>query len=209
MALSKHGGQYGADPMTEIARKADGVFLWVSLVVRSLPEGITNADRATDLSRRLEMIPSDLNGLYTKILDGLDQFYFEHASQVFQIVRRAEEPVPEDLRAHDLRIHNPGRRYPLTLLDISFADEDIPPAALKSLKRPTNDEKDYRCEAVKRRLNSRCKGLLEVPKFGVSNIQPVTYIHRSFRDYLRKPSVWQRFINASPSFNAITPLVRV
>lgn len=44
----------------EIVSRAQGVFLWVFLVVRSLMDGLTNADRITDLERRLQALPTDL-----------------------------------------------------------------------------------------------------------------------------------------------------
>jgi hypothetical protein len=46
--------------VTEIVDKASGVFLWVYLVVRSLMEGLTNADRMIDLGRRLEELPDNI-----------------------------------------------------------------------------------------------------------------------------------------------------
>lgn len=48
----------------EIVSKASGVFLWVKLVVHSLPEGLGNYDRGADLERRLQELPEDLEDLY-------------------------------------------------------------------------------------------------------------------------------------------------
>ena len=45
----------------EVVDRAHGVFLWVFLVVRSLLQGLTNADRIADLQRRLRRLPVDLN----------------------------------------------------------------------------------------------------------------------------------------------------
>jgi hypothetical protein len=89
-------------------------------------------------------MPEDLDELYKKILDDLDQFYFEHASQSFQIVRQSEDS--------------------LSLLELSFADEEDPETAVRAEIGPLNQaDKEYRCDEIKRRLNSRRKGLLEVP----------------------------------------------
>jgi len=52
MELRKHDDRC-PDFIEEIVQTADGVFLWVFLVVRSLLEGLTNADRIVDLQRRL------------------------------------------------------------------------------------------------------------------------------------------------------------
>jgi hypothetical protein len=63
--------------VTEIVSKASGVFLWVYLVVRSLMDGLTNADRMDDLLRRLDQLPEDLEKFFLHILTALDPFYLE------------------------------------------------------------------------------------------------------------------------------------
>lgn len=55
------------DLVNEIVANAEGVFLWVFLVLRSLLEGLTNADRIIDLQRRLEEIPRDLDRYFESI----------------------------------------------------------------------------------------------------------------------------------------------
>ncbi|KAM7183070.1 hypothetical protein V8F33_013828 [Rhypophila sp. PSN 637] len=52
----------------EVVEKAAGVFLWVKLVVRSLLEGLGSFDSLSDLRRRLEDLPDDLEDLYWHIL---------------------------------------------------------------------------------------------------------------------------------------------
>lgn len=42
----------------EITNQAQGVFLWVYLVVRQLKEGLTNFNSVRDLGKRLENMPS-------------------------------------------------------------------------------------------------------------------------------------------------------
>jgi hypothetical protein len=77
------------DPQTvfklvkEIVTKADGVFLWVRLVVKSLLDGLSNRDSISDLQRRLRLLPPDLEGLYTHMLDLIDGFYVVKASEMF------------------------------------------------------------------------------------------------------------------------------
>ncbi|KAI7220580.1 hypothetical protein KC333_g2268 [Hortaea werneckii] len=59
----------------EIRNRADGVFLWVVLVVRSLLRGIDNGDDMATLRRRLNETPSDLYDLFEKMLFGRDNVY--------------------------------------------------------------------------------------------------------------------------------------
>jgi hypothetical protein len=43
----------------DIVAKADGVFLWVVLVVVSLLEGLSNRDEISYLQRRIDLLPQD------------------------------------------------------------------------------------------------------------------------------------------------------
>lgn len=69
-----------------IATKADGVFLWVNLLVASLQKGIEAGNRVSDLQRRPDQLPQDLEGLYERDLNNLDLEYLDHAIQHFQLM---------------------------------------------------------------------------------------------------------------------------
>lgn len=56
----------------EIVTKADGVFLWVVLVVKPLLEGLKNRDGVGDLRRRLALLPSSLEALYQQMMNRID-----------------------------------------------------------------------------------------------------------------------------------------
>jgi hypothetical protein len=86
-----------------VATKASGVFLWVTLVVRSLIEGLQNGDNVRELQQRLAQIPPELDDLYSSVLQSLDPFYLKDASHLFRIMRAA-----------------PGQ---LNLLEFSVAEE--------------------------------------------------------------------------------------
>ena len=205
--LQKRESGYASELLKDIAQKSSGVFLWVNLVVHSLLAGLVNGDRVSDLQRRLDFLPPDLEDLYEKMLNSLDPFYLEHASQIFQHVRAANEPP--------------------SLLCLSFADEE-PEFIFKMEVRPlpAGDE-FYRADIMRRRLNSRCKGLLEVGPAGLlpidavdfgdvapveypvsvndclaKGISPadltVQYLHRTVKDFLETPQVWCRIMLACP-----------
>lgn len=61
----------------EIIDKADGVFLWVRLVVFSLLRGLRNSDQVSDLQRRLRILPPSLEDLFSHILGRLEPVYLE------------------------------------------------------------------------------------------------------------------------------------
>lgn len=77
------------------------------------------------------------------MFESIEDFYFEYACQFFQIVGDAK-----------------GR---LTVLELSFADEEDFDAQLNRPIAPLESVEKYDCyEATKRRLNSRCKAFLEI-----------------------------------------------
>ncbi|KAH7403119.1 hypothetical protein BKA64DRAFT_573567, partial [Cadophora sp. MPI-SDFR-AT-0126] len=204
--LERQEPEYASQLIEEITQKASGVFLWVNLVVHSLLAGFGNADRVLDLKRRLDFLPPDLENLYQKMLKSLDPFYLEHASQLFQLVRSSTSPP--------------------TILCLSFADEDEEYLFKSKVQPLTREQRLLRADLMKRRLNSRCKGLLEVAP-GPSPVKSlatslnamsmlsetpdrraikepeitladhtVQYLHRTVKDYLESPKVWEMLLDS-------------
>lgn len=182
----------------DIAKKAEGVFLWVLLVVRSLLEGLTDGDSVDDLHERLEELPSTLEELYAKILKSLREKHLDHASRIFQIVR-VDEARP-------------------LLLQIALADLEDGAKAMRAPVGPLSpEETSALCKSMKRKLMSRCRGLLEVsspddksledpdlldPYHGVvhGELSPafeVQYLHTTVRDYIQSSDSWSWLLSAN------------
>ncbi|KAH8658459.1 hypothetical protein BX600DRAFT_552571 [Xylariales sp. PMI_506] len=129
-----------------ITTKASGVFLWVVLVVKSLHEGLADGDRLAELEARLEEMPEELGDLFKKILHGLQGKYFHDAARLFRI-QQASTSV--------------GDSTP-TLLTMSFADQgDLESCKAWPAETLSSKELFVMATRMNRRLNSRCKGLLE------------------------------------------------
>ncbi|KAH7166528.1 hypothetical protein EDB81DRAFT_853152 [Dactylonectria macrodidyma] len=195
----------GRDLVKNITEKASGVFLWVRLVVNSLLDGMTGGEDIEALKERLNSTPSDLEGLFQKILDSIEDSYFGQASRLFQIHRTALEPP--------------------SLLAFYFADRFDKSSADTEDTMPMSDEKAlFRAEMMARRLNSRCKGLLEIGNpasdldfqalltglsskssadGSISRHSVVRYLHRSVKDWLESPEIWAKLLTgAQTPFNA-------
>ncbi|KAI4862811.1 hypothetical protein F4820DRAFT_459963 [Hypoxylon rubiginosum] len=195
-----------------ISKKAEGVFLWVHLVVQSLLEGLTNGDGLRYLRSRLEKLPPNLEDLYANILEHLDDNYLDHASRLFQLVRACDDSP--------------------TLLRIALADlEDSEWAMQAPVKPMSYKEESVLCKNMKRKLSSRCRGLLDISSPVIqrpNNSHPelevavdeglhgfrigeaggeecdtsiadleVQYLHRSVRDYIQSPEIWSWLISAN------------
>jgi hypothetical protein len=61
--------------VTEVIARAQGVFLWVFLVMNSLKEGFVNADSLELLYDRLLEMPTDLEGFFERMIFSVDRVY--------------------------------------------------------------------------------------------------------------------------------------
>jgi hypothetical protein len=130
--------------ISSLTDKSAGVFLWIYLVVQSLLDGLSNADRLSDLEARLEELPPRLEDLFLRLFEGLDPKYFRHACQLFRLVQEYERPP---------------------VLDLYFADNEDHHSAIKDdIQDLTGKQLNGCIEAMNRRLISRCKGFLEVER---------------------------------------------
>jgi hypothetical protein len=198
--------------LENIAKKASGVFLWVVVAVRSLAQGLMDGDRLTDLQKRLDSLPPELDDLLRRILRDFNPQYFRDASALFQIVKASIQQ--------------------LNLLALSFADEDNASVIEAEVKPITQQEKRYKSLNMRRRLDSRCKGLLEILPIQIEtessevaylrDVSTITtkhadliadaavdYLHRTVKDFLEKPETWEEISTATePEFNPNAALAR-
>jgi transcriptional regulator of met regulon len=159
----------------EIVRKAQGVFLWVSLVVKTLLDGMRNSDTIADLHRELNDLPDTLEVYFQRIIESIEPRYRVAAAKTLQVTNQAERPLP--------------------LLAYYFLDEEgKSQESFHPSHSLSSDEVDQYHEDARRRLSARCRGLLEVVEYK-SNSQPlrfsVVYLHRTVRDFLYETSKMQ------------------
>ena len=164
--------------ISEITDKACGVFLWVRLAVQSLLDGLRDGDTLHGLKARLLALPAELEELFMKILNRLDPEYFREASELFQIMHAAKTR--------------------LNLLELSLAHDGIEQAIAAPFTQFTTREKKFRADNMRRRINSRCKGLLEVPDLRKHGYRArVQYLHRTVKDFLEKGAIWKHILTGT------------
>lgn len=181
----------------EIVEKSSGVFLWVILAVASLLDGRRNYDRVTDLRRRLEDLPADVEKLYNHMLNRLEPRYQSQASQLLQIVYQHVDPMESDS---------------LSTLQLSFADEDAEYAVVSEVKSLPVGEKISRCKAAEGRVRSRCCGLIEI--WHNSNLPEgqrildsrVRLLQKTVMEFLLNSDFWNH-ITSSTKFSPFDPIV--
>lgn len=209
LQLAENEPERAPQLVTEIVEAADGVFLWVKLVVKSLLAGLRNRDRISDLQIRLRLFPRDLDDFYRHMLQKVPVFYLGHASRLFQIVRASQS------------ISN----LPLTTLAVYFADENNPDVAIDApIKHLSNAEVEMCCEDMDIRLKANCGGLLEISADSDNlhsdhdlmtralkiSKRKVLYLHRTVKDFLEQPEIWAGIQSHTTrsSFNPHVALLR-
>ncbi|KAJ0115843.1 hypothetical protein J7T55_004012 [Diaporthe amygdali] len=153
-----------------ITDKAQGVFLWVFLVIRSLSEGLTNGDTLSILEARIRQFPTDLEQYFRHMLNSVESIYHHQMAETFLVALNASRP--------------------LSLMLYSFLD-DFSGAPGRALTFPVQGMDNYdislRHQQMRRRLNGRCKGLLEIYQDPGSVDYlgyRVEFLHRTVRDFL-------------------------
>jgi len=180
-----------------VVKRAQGVFLWVFLVVESLLRGLTDGDDVTDMKRRLEVLPSDLEEYFELMLRKIDPFYRDETVRCFEIAVNALQPLP--------------------LLAFKFLEDDKrnQQFALSNPIQPiAGGQLDAIHETMKTRLNARCKDLLEVTE-DFSNVSSrifnykVDFLHRTVRDFFLTTNTLETLRKQSSPFNVHMSLCRI
>lgn len=155
--------------LEEIADRACGVFLWVVLVITQLRSDLTNRDRESDLRRRLEDFPTELEDFFRHILESIEPFYHSKMSTILQMAIIAKEPLPAIM----YEFH-----------DQEYDDDDY--VFSMAVQPFTKRQREELWAEMKCRLNSRTRGLLEVDRVS----DKVVFLHRTVRDFLTTPETW-------------------
>ncbi len=135
----------------DLVQKASGVFLWVVLACRSLLEGFANFDRWSDLQRRIDELPVELENLFQHMLCKVEVRYQADAAKFLKI-------------CHQNRIV-PGVKR-LSTLGLALVDDyDMDLTQTPAFPSMTNSEKHAKCSILDGRLRSRCCGLIEIRSY--------------------------------------------
>ncbi|KAF2649728.1 hypothetical protein K491DRAFT_668438 [Lophiostoma macrostomum CBS 122681] len=167
-----------------IIARADGVFLWVRLVMKSIRNGLLFFDDCDNLNRRIGLLPSDLSGLYANM--------FERLNQDDQQLYQAETALYFNA-VFDTFDHN------RTLFEaVLISKPSLLRAFLSGSDELTREYVIEQCRAVRHQILAKCVGLIEIfePENNSENIAQsvITFMHRSVRDFLQDTQEGQRLL---------------
>ncbi|KAI8628773.1 hypothetical protein F5Y19DRAFT_465067 [Xylariaceae sp. FL1651] len=126
----------------KVVNRSDGVFLWVSLVIKSL------------LEARLIEMPSGVSELYRHMLDRIPLKYKKQAAEMLQLATLNF--------GGRLSIRGSGFFYPFTALQLSYAFQKPEDILTNPHEKLSDSEAVRRIEHVEIRIRSRCLGFLEL-----------------------------------------------
>jgi hypothetical protein len=194
--------------VNEIVERAQGVWLWVTLVTKSLLNGFTYGDSLKDLQRRLHYLPVDLEEFFQHMLDSVEPVYQTQMAQTFLVALTARVFVPlivysflDDIREDPNFALNPSREAS-SKHDDTFKSDLIGKIRKREIR-------------MQKRLDARTKGLLEVtsafwqtaPRPFIKIYNTVDFLHRTVGEFLNKKDIKAKFIElAGPNFDSKTSL---
>ncbi|KAI9704689.1 MAG: hypothetical protein M1820_005437 [Bogoriella megaspora] len=173
--LSNHASFYSASLSSEHCRalvdrivdQSQGVFLWVTLVVRSIGDGLTNGDDFQTIEARLQSVPSDLESFFKQIIVSVDPVYRKDMAKFFLCALVSDAPL-------DLIAFYFIRMPPDYAIEMS----------IEPWEKQTMTEELYR---TRKQVNAISNGLLEISRRGGQQTGSfiVSFLHKSVPDFLR------------------------
>lgn len=162
--------------MSTMINKAEGVFLWVSIVTSVILEGLRDGERLESLSRKIDELPSDLGKLYTSLWRGIKPEYKADGARLLVLFETFHQ---------GLKFVGPNG---LTAEKLWLADGESPvPQAQRVIRQIMLN--------LERRFASRTRNILEVSPSGI-----VDYLHRTARDWIhsKEYDAWRDIIQWQP-----------
>jgi hypothetical protein len=170
-----------------IVEKSDGVFLWVSLVLRQLEEGLINGDRMKDLQRKIDSLPNDLEKMFQHLFDSIQPMDRRLAYAILAMATHCSRGVTDT-----------------RLIRYSFLEDYLenPSFAVKApVQLMPSHEIASRLERVRKQLYGICKGFLELRlakgadskegEQGTMLGDIVKFTHRSIVEFLSGSAIQQ------------------
>lgn len=192
----------------DLVDKAEGVFLWLRLAIRSLVDGLENGDSEDELIERLDGFPRELSRLYYDMWTRLNEnvnIYQKSAAKYFNLLIGAvfiNDQITErtPISLIDSPLEGGGSVFQL----VAAADPNVQTALLSLKLGMSEQDLDTACSKLRNDILVRCAGLVEIRKTSETspgNLRPffwkssdgmleshissrVTFVHRTAYDFL-------------------------
>ncbi|KAI7352978.1 hypothetical protein KC354_g11756 [Hortaea werneckii] len=188
------GAEYTNAIIKKILNRAQGVFLWVDLVIRDLLQGLAEGDDTKQLDLRLEALPSDL------------ECYFRRMLYTLSPIRRRQAA-----RALLVMLHASG---PLKAAVLCYLDEKLEDYSHVATSRLRIDK-----ETMRRQINQWGRDFVQITvasswegwgPFTIALANDADFMHRTMKDFLMEKGMQEELWKLSgPEFEPRTALCGV
>ncbi|KAJ0422231.1 hypothetical protein BJY00DRAFT_311293 [Aspergillus carlsbadensis] len=164
---------------------------------REMVEEIEEGDDLSDMRRRLDSLPDDLEEFFKRMLSSIDKVYREQTARIFLVMVDADNSLPL-LAFHCLEQEQSDEQYALTAEAGGLSEFEM-----KQLS-----------EKMKIRLNARCRDLLETtmhPEAEWFNQYRIGFLQRTVRDFFLETTAIDDIMKpeTSAGFDPLLSLCRI
>ena len=92
-SLQLRDSRGSSELVDQMVRNAQGVFLWVRIVVGNLLRGLSNDDSPMDLNNRLNTLPTTLTEYFQHMFDNIDDNYRQETAEILLICLEGIQPL--------------------------------------------------------------------------------------------------------------------
>ena len=169
-ALRRENSSEDADRLVdEITAGAEGVFLWVYYVVRSLLRGLSNRDDIYVLRTRLLQFPQELTEFFKHMFHAIDSVYKPQAAMLLKMLAADDQPLSV---------------LPLVLADL---ESRRTPSKRSTLEYPLPFDAS-RFEQEREAMTGRCRDLIHAVDMGGAPVSfwdiRIGFLHRTVSDFI-------------------------
>ena len=172
-----------------VVRKAEGVFLWVNLVVTQLVIAIEAEAEASDLHRLVARLPEGLKQLYQSIVAKIPKDLLHDAINLLQLAATTNdhEALGPEYGADILwKMCNAMKEPSTAISEKAYFEEGF-----RGNDAPNQKEQ---CAAMKRRIQSSCRGLVHCDDTLNLCEAKVTFLHRTCVEYVLNTEVFSQMV---------------
>ncbi|RYP52577.1 hypothetical protein DL769_010643 [Monosporascus sp. CRB-8-3] len=177
-----------------ICSQAQGVFLWIYLVVRDLLDGLTHGEPLHSLLDHLNGLLKDLDEFFQHMIDTIKPPFIRQTARTLEMTISTEQPL--SMIAYscvDDAESDPN-------FSLHVGSDAMPEAEVKLQE-----------DLMRRRLSGRCKGLLEITSdedtLGPYFQLKVDLIHRTVSEFLHRSTSVQSLIQSHTENSSTTLLL--
>lgn len=196
------GGKSKDELIGAIPERAQGIFLWVSVVSKSIREEFENGKSVESLWRMLESLPDELHDLFEHMLRSLGRTVRKRAYQTLKMLLLSKE-IGIAFHALGYSFFEEYESDP----NFAFTDD------FKCRAAAVRGDPGFmikRTERGQRQLSGWCRGLLEVIPGRPGEPAVIDYTHRSVAEFLRDENTRAdigRYTEGFDCTNAVSQLV--